>query len=81
MAGADPDVQLKVPTEEDSRDMMNKAIRASGESDNWIYSGHPKTVNKVLSARAGKGEARLGPASRSEPTSRDRSCTFAERAS
>ena len=28
-----------------------------------------------------KAEARLGPASRSEPTSRDRSCTFAERAS
>jgi hypothetical protein len=56
-AGADPDLQLKVPTEEDSRDMMNKAIRASGESDNWIYSGHPKTVNKVLSARAGKGRS------------------------
>ena len=47
-AGGDSGVEIRVPTEEDSRDVMNKAIRASGESDKWIFSCHPSTVEKVV---------------------------------
>jgi hypothetical protein len=49
--GAAPTCDLKVPTEEDSREMMNKAMRISGEPENWIFSGHPNTVAKIARAK------------------------------
>jgi hypothetical protein len=54
MTGADPTCDLKIPSEEDSREMMNKAMRISGTTDNWIFSGHPSTVAKIASAKGGK---------------------------
>lgn len=45
--GDDPNI--KRTTEENLRQMPDKAVRISGESekDSWIYSGHPSTMGKV----------------------------------
>jgi len=44
---ATQDVDIKTPSADDSREMMEKAIRVSGDADGWVYSGHPNTVNKL----------------------------------
>jgi hypothetical protein len=46
--GDDPSV--KRPSDEDLRGMISKATRVSGETgkDDWIYSGHPITMRKII---------------------------------
>ena len=42
----EPD-DLKNASEQDVEEMMEKVKRVSGETENWILSGHPNTVNKL----------------------------------
>jgi hypothetical protein len=46
-AGAATDVEIKKPSEETSRDLMNRAMKISGDTEDWVYSGHPNTVSKI----------------------------------
>jgi hypothetical protein len=39
--------EAKAPSREASTEMMKKAMKVSGETDSWVYSGHPDTVKKM----------------------------------
>jgi hypothetical protein len=39
--------EANAPSREATDDMMKKAMRVSGEEDEWIFSGHPATVQKM----------------------------------
>jgi len=41
------EIDTKAPSADDTREMMKKAIRVSGDEDGWVYSGHPNTIDKL----------------------------------
>ena len=43
VAGAD----AKAPSPEATESMMKKAMSVSGETESWVFSGHPSTVKKM----------------------------------
>lgn len=46
-AGRFIDEEVQRPSDTDSRDMIDKVMKVSGERDGWIFSGHPNTVKRV----------------------------------
>ena len=38
---------VKAPGQEASEEMMKKAMKISGETDSWVFSGHPTTIKKM----------------------------------
>jgi hypothetical protein len=39
--------EVKAPSREATTDMMKRAMKVSGETDSWVYSGHPATLKKM----------------------------------
>jgi hypothetical protein len=47
------DLNVTRPTDEALKDMIEKAMRISGETGKkeWVYSGHPSTFQKIADKR------------------------------